>query len=376
MTQGTLGFGCMRLPVRNGVYDDIDLELFERMVDLFLERGFTYFDTSYVYHNGASETALRKGLIERHPRDSFTVATKLPTWLVDSEKAPKKYFDEQRAKLGVDYIDYYLLHTLRVGLYDNAMVPHHVFETMQAEKEAGRIRNLGFSFHDDPATLDRILTDHPEVDFVQIILNYYDWNSLWINSRECYETIREHGKKVVVMEPVKGGLLADPPAPKALAKMRAMHPDWSPASWAIRFAAGLDSVFVVLSGMTTYEQVEDNTAFMQQMKPLTDEERALCFECAREIRESGPVGTADFSRFAGLGDRGDLAAGMADAYNSSIIQSSKGLFAAEQNYYRNQLVHAGLPERPWLPDAMKDAEGNDVTELMKTAEDWLLGHLI
>jgi predicted aldo/keto reductase-like oxidoreductase len=374
MAKGKLGFGCMRLPTTDGTQPNIDYAQFEKMVDLFLERGFTYFDTSYVYHAQNSEPALGKELVARHPRDTYTIATKLPTFNVHSEDDPLKFFNEQLGRLGTDYVDFYLLHTLRQNIYFDQMQPNHVFETMLKQREAGRIKHLGFSFHDSPELLDRILTDHPEVEFVQIIINYFDWDSRWINSRECYETIRKNGKNVVIMEPIKGGFLVDPPAPNAIAKMREMHPDWSIPSWALRFANSLDGVIAVLSGMSTLQQMDENTTFMQDVEPLTDEERELCLEAGREARANGPLGTADFDRFVS-GERGELVAGMLDAYNAAILQGDK--FPAEQNYYRNHLIRLGLPaDKSWIDGTVTDRDGNDITDQVKKAESWLLDHLL
>lgn len=206
-----LGFGFMRLPMTDK--DDpksIDKEMLKKMVDIFLERGFTYFDTAYMYHDHASEAALREVLTERHPRGAFTVATKLPLMFLEIEGDQERIFDEQLEKCGVGYFDYYLLHNVNVHTYEK-MKEFDSFGFIAKMKERGLIKHIGFSYHDDAELLDRVLTEHPEAEFVQLQLNYLDWDNESIQSRRCYETARRHGKPVVVMEPVKGGALAEVP---------------------------------------------------------------------------------------------------------------------------------------------------------------------
>ena len=284
-----LGFGCMRLPLLDPEKrDSVDMEKFCRMVDTFLERGFTYFDTAYVYHDYQSENIVRRALVERHPRDSFTLATKLPLWDMKEDGDKERLFAEQLEKCGVDYFDYYLIHNLGEEHYKVA-TRFDCFGFVSRMKAEGKVRKMGFSFHDKAEVLDRILTDHPEVDFVQLQINYLDWEDEKIQSRLCYETARRHGKPVVVMEPVKGGKLADlSPAAEGLLKSRA--PEASLPSWAIRFAAGLEGVMVVLSGMSDQQQLEDNTGYMAQFRPLDGEERALLERAADILRGEDAIG--------------------------------------------------------------------------------------
>jgi len=229
-----LGFGMMRLPVLSGP-TDFDYPHLERMVDAFLDAGFTYFDTSYVYHNGKSEEATRKALIERHPRESFTVATKFPTFMLIPEEKIDGVFESQLRNLGVDYIDYYLLHNIQTVYYDGydglggIVKTTHLFDHAKRWKEEGKIRHLGISFHSSARLLDRVLTEHPEIEFVQIALNPIDWDSELVQAGLCYDVIRRHGRKVVIMEAVKGGGLARLPA-EAESLLKAAHPDWSIAS--------------------------------------------------------------------------------------------------------------------------------------------------
>ena len=267
-----LGFGLMRLPVTDpGDQGSIDIPMLEQMVDTFLDRGFTYFDTAYMYHSGKSETAIREALVKRHPRDSYTLTTKLPTMYLKEEGDNERFFNEQLEKCGVEYFDYYLLHNLGEENYKLAQ-RFNSFQFVQEQKEAGRVKNFGFSFHGSAKLLDEILTAHPEVDFVQLQINYLDWDSDNIQSGLCHQVAVKHGKKIIVMEPVKGGVLASIPE-SAERLLREADPGMSPASWAVRFAASCENVVMVLSGMSSMEQLLDNTGYMGDFKPLTDGER-------------------------------------------------------------------------------------------------------
>ena len=279
-----LGMGMMRLPLTDPQDPkSIDLEQVCQMVDAFLERGFTYFDTAYMYHNYQSEIAAREALVKRHPRDSFLLTSKLPTMFLKEEGDQERIFAEQLEKCGVDYFDYYLIHNLNVKNYETAK-RFDSFGYVAGLKKAGKVRHFGFSFHDTAEVLDGILTDHPEVDFVQIQLNYLDWEDEGIQSRKCWEVCVKHGKPIIVMEPVKGGTLA-----KVSDRVREMffeaHADWSVPSWAIRFAAGCDNVFMVLSGMSNMEQLQDNMSYMESFEPLTAEDRALLPRAVKMIFE-------------------------------------------------------------------------------------------
>lgn len=266
---GKLGFGLMRLP-RRGVR--IDVDEYSAMVDAFLDAGFTYFDTAPLYPG--SEAATRKALVKRYPRDSYTIATKLNAFLMaHSEKGARKQIDASIAKLGCGYIDYYLLHSIMSGnykMYDR----YHCWEYGSELKRQGKIRYFGFSYHSDPKLLDKLLTEHPDVDFVQLQLNYADWERKNVTSRENYEVARAHGKSIVVMEPLKGGGLANPTA-DVRAVFDQANPGASYASWGIRFAASLDGVITVLSGMSSLEQMKDNLSYMRDFKPLDEKEMAV-----------------------------------------------------------------------------------------------------
>ena len=269
-----LGFGLMRLPrIDKKDPSSIDVETMSQMVDEFIENGFTYFDTAWMYCGFNSERATKTALISRHPRDTFTLATKFHAAYAKEPSDVERIFNEQLEKTGAGFFDYYLLHDLSRENYEKCTALG-AFETIGAKKEAGLIRTLGCSFHDTPEMLDKVLTEHPELEFVQLQINYLDWDSPAIRARECYETARRHGKAVIVMEPVKGGTLAKLPE-EAESKMKALHPDWSVASWAIRFCAGLEGVMVVLSGMSNLEQMRDNISYMKDFVPLGEEEQKL-----------------------------------------------------------------------------------------------------
>lgn len=285
MEQKKLGFGCMRLPLLDkNDQTKIDTEQFNKMIDIFLERGFTYFDTAYMYHDFKSESALKEALVKRYPRDSFTIATKLPTMFLEKPEDMERIFKEQLDKIGVEYFDYYLLHSLGVSHYEIAK-KMDAFSFIRKKKEEGKIIRTGFSFHDKADLLDEILTAHPEVDFVQLQINYMDWDNESIQSRKCYEVAVKHGKPVIVMEPVKGGTLAEVPE-EAEKLFQSYHPDMSVASWAVRFAASQKNVMMVLSGMSSVEQLLDNTGYMQEFKPFIQEETDIVNHVIRIINEA------------------------------------------------------------------------------------------
>ena len=277
-----LGFGFMRLPLTDPNNDAaVDIEQVKDMVDLFMEKGFTYFDTAWMYQGFKSENVIKETLVDRYPRESFTLATKLHAGFFNSEEERENVFNTQLEKCGVDYFDYYLLH----GIEESMVEKHEQFKSFDwllEKKAAGLVRHVGFSYHDTPELLDRILTDHPEMEFVQLQVNYLDWESQWIQSRGVYEVAEKHGKPVIVMEPVKGGTLARI-VPEAEEVFKDYDPAMSVPSWAIRFVASLPNVMVVLSGMSSLAQMEDNLSYMDDFRPLTEDEKAMCFRVAEII---------------------------------------------------------------------------------------------
>lgn len=279
-----LGFGLMRLPTTG--HDDkrvVDEAEVLKMMRTFIEGGFTYFDTAYMYHRYQSENIVGRTLVKNFPRDSYTLADKLPTMYLKKPEDMERIFAEQLEKCQVEYFDYYMLHDLNSSNYDQTVVPFKAFEYISKLKEEGKVREIGFSFHDGEELLERILTDHPEIDFVQLQINYLDWEDAGIQSRRCYECATRHGKKVIVMEPVKGGTLAT--VPEAAERIFKDHaPEASVASWAIKYAASLPNVFMVLSGMSDMEQLLDNMGYMKDFEPLTEDEYSVVDKALKVIK--------------------------------------------------------------------------------------------
>ena len=375
-----LGFGMMRLPVLNGNPTDFDYDQLNQMVDAFLEAGCTYFDTSYIYHEGKSEEATRKALVERHPRNSFTVATKFPTFLMFPEEKVEEVFQSQLDNLGVECIDYYLLHNIQTINYDGfdgtggVAKKTHLFEHAKKWKEDGKIAHLGISFHSSAKLLDRVLAEHPEIEFVQISVNPIDWDSELVQGRDCYDVIRKHGRKVVIMEAVKGGGLAKLPD-EAEALLRSVHPDWSIASWSVRFCMEKEDVIAVLSGMSTLEQVIDNTRTSDEAVPLTDEEREALEEAMRIYRESAPIPQSQIEQYQGLEYHGVPVTAILQAYSICQIQPDPG-FSDDNNYLKNAFAEAEHVDfREGLsPQTVIAPDGTDITAKVEEAVAWLTAH--
>lgn len=275
-----LGFGLMRLPKLEG--DVIDVEQTKQMVDLFMGAGFTYFDTAWAY--AGSEDAIRQALVERYPRESFQLATKNAAWInCKTKEEAMAQFDTSLKQTGAGYFDFYLLHNLgetRTKCFDD----FDMWNWVQEKKAQGLIKHVGFSFHSTPEELEEILNAHPEMEFVQLQINYADWENPAIQSRGCYEVARKHGKPVIIMEPVKGGMLATPP--ESVEKiMKEAEPDASAASWAVRFAASLEGIITVLSGMSSVEQMQDNLSYMKTFDGLSDKERETLAKVQEELKK-------------------------------------------------------------------------------------------
>lgn len=278
-----LGFGLMRLPENDG---QIDLDRVCQMADAYLAAGLNYFDTAYVYHGGNSERIVKEALAKRHPRDSFMVATKLPAWCMKEEADRDRIFNEQLERCGLDYFDFYLLHSVEDGGNGDTYDRLNCWDWANQKKVEGKIRHFGFSFHGSPEYLEKTLDAHPEVEFVQIQLNYADWENPVVRSGQLYEILYRRGIPMIIMEPVKGGTLAKLP-PELEAKFRAVRPDSSIASWALRFVASLPGVMTILSGMSTPEQMADNLNTFTSFEPLSNAEKAVVEE-VRKIMMNVP----------------------------------------------------------------------------------------
>ena len=280
-----LGFGLMRLPkLEDG---SIDIAQTSEMVDLFLEAGGTYFDTAIAYPG--SEEAIRKALVERYPRERYTLANKINVFEqhCHDEESAKQEFYTSLERTGAGYFDYYLLHALQRGNIDK-YDEYHLWDFVKELKEKGLIRHYGFSFHADPEFLDQLLTKHPDVEFVQLQLNYADWENPGVASRANYEVCRKHGKPVVVMETIKGGILADPiPAVKAIFDRE--NNGLSYSSWAVRFVASQENILAALSGMSSLEQMKDNLSYMREFKPFDEHEKEVIAEVMKAIENDKSI---------------------------------------------------------------------------------------
>ena len=368
-----LGFGLMRLPLTDPNDDgSIDLELLKQMVDSFLEQGFTYFDTAWMYCGGKSEEAAGEALIKRHPRESFTLTTKLPAYLLKTEEDREKVFQEQLRRTGAGYFDYYWLHDVNshsIRTFDRLKC----WDFVREKKEQGLVRHIGFSFHDGPELLEQVLNEHPEFEYVQLQLNYLDWDSLGVQSHACYDVATRHGKPVIVMEPVKGGTLARVPE-KLEALFKAREPEMSVPSWAIRFAASQENVMMVLSGMSNMEQLLDNTGYMKDFRPLNEEEMALMHQAADILNEKIAIPCTGCSYCTVSCPRRIPIPKYFSLYNADMQESEDKDWTPQGSYYDNLTLRFGkasscircgrceamcpqhLPIRRYLQDVAKHFE--------------------
>ena len=321
-----LGFGLMRLPQKDG---KIDIVQVKQMVDRFLAEGFTYFDTAWAY--AGSEDAIRQALVERYTRDRFLLATKNAAWIdCKCREDAIKQFDISLRQTGAGYFDFYLLHNLgesRTHFFDD----FDLWNWIQEKKRQGLIRHAGFSFHSTPEELDALLTAHPEMEFVQLQINYADWDNPAIQSRRCYEVARKHGKPVIVMEPVKGGMLATPPAPVEQI-LKASDPQASNASWAIRFAADLDGVVTVLSGMSSLEQMEDNLACMKRFSGLTTVQKQTIVQAQEALAEIPLIPCTNCNYCAKVCPKNIGISGSFTAMNYLTLYSSREMAVNQENW--------------------------------------------
>lgn len=281
-----LGFGLMRLPEKEGV---IDIERVKTMVDKYMKSGMNYFDTAYIYHGGKSETAAREALVKHYPRESFMIATKLPAWEIKQESDIERIFSEQCERAGVEYFDFYLLHSIEDGSNYDTYEKYDCFNWGLKKKEEGRIKHFGFSFHGSPELLEQVLDKHPEMEFVQIQLNYLDRTNPVVRSQKLYDILHKRNIPMIIMEPVRGGMLANM-APDIEAKFKSARPNDSVASWALRYVASLEGVMTVLSGMSTEEQMDDNIKTFTKFEPITADEMKIIDEVTDEILRIPQIG--------------------------------------------------------------------------------------
>ena len=333
------GVGCMRLPLlKADQQDSFDVEKINTLFDAFLEKGFRYFDTAYTYHGYHAEEAVRKALVERHPRDSFELATKLPLRDFKDAEDMERIFEEQLTHCGVEYFDCYLLHNMGTNVYEKCK-KYDAFGFVARKKAEGKIRNVGISFHDMPELFDEILSQYGDLlDFVRLQINYVDWEQPNVQSRRCLEIARKYGKPVTVMEPCKGGTLVNLPE-EAEALLKARQPETSNASWAMRFAASQEGVTRVLSGMNTLEQVENNTAVFQNFHPVTEEELEVIWKVTEIIEKNTPIPCTGCA-YCTHGCPKDIAIPQYFALYNSISRTT-GSFSSHAVYYNNTALKHG-----------------------------------
>lgn len=332
-TDKRFGFGLMRLPLTDPNDEgSIDIEQMKQMVDMFIANGFTYFDTAYMYCKFKSESAVKEALTSRYPRDSYTLTTKLHANYIKTKDDPDKIFNEQLEKTGVDFFDYYLIHNIGRDHYKK-FTELDCFDWLKAKKEAGLVKHIGFSFHDSADVLDKVLSEHPEMEFVQIQLNYLDWDSLSIQSAKCLEVCRKYNKPVFVMEPLKGGVLVKNVPEKAKEIFRSVRPDMSIPSWGYRFAASQDGVRLVLSGMSSLEQMEENISFMKDFEPLSENEEAAVKEAVDIINDSIAVPCTGCSYCTPGCPKNIPIPKYFSLYNAEMLELEEKTWTAQQHFY-------------------------------------------
>ncbi len=371
MKNGHLGFGLMRLPVNNGETTDIDFNQVCQMFDTFIDNGFHYFDTSFVYHNGASENIVKRALVDRYDRSKYTLATKFPTFGYQTEDEIEPIFQQQLEKCGVDYFDYYLLHNVKTILYPHAEETH-LFKHAVKWKEEGKIKHLGISFHDSAEVLEQILKEHPEIEFVQIVVNYLDWDSGFIQAKMCYELLCQYGKDVIIMEPVKGGMLASLPK-EANDLLKAYNQNASPVSYALRYCAELPNVIAVLSGMSTLQQVQDNILYMKDFKPLTEEEHELIDSVIEVLKSNWKYQSDKWDEIDQVCPVDIPISSIIEAYNNCLLQPNP-YFSAELNYYKNFAIHHTPASKCIHCGKCNQVSSLDVENALKEAANFLLEH--
>ncbi len=364
-----MGFGMMRLPLTDkDDFKSVDQEQINKMVDTFMEAGFNYFDTAYPYHDGVSEVAFRKAVVERYPRDSFVVADKLPLFLITKYEELEPIFTEQLERTGLEYFDYYLLHNVS-GFSEAGFVGVNSFEFALKKKEEGKIKHLGFSTHANAEYIENIIKQHPELEFIQLQINYLDWENEGVESRKCYEVAKKYDLPIIIMEPLKGGFLVD--VPDEAAKMMEDFSGEKPISWALRYVASLDGVFMVLSGASTIEQMEENIKIMDDFKSITSEEKEIISDVVDIINSQITVSCTKCNYCVNSCPQHINIPKLFDLYNNQKIENNVG-FTAVGNAYVNyskiegnglasDCIACGLcvkecPQHINIPEVMKDVK--------------------
>lgn len=382
MEEQKFGFGCMRMPVLDKAdQTSFDYKTIEQLFDKFIEQGFHYFDTAYTYHGYQAEKAVKKALVDRHPRDSFELATKMPLRDFKDDKDLEKIFNEQLENCGVDYFDYYLLHNMGHNVYEKCK-KYDAFDFVNKKKEEGKIKHVGMSFHDMPEMLNEILSLYGDkLDFVQLQINYVDWEQPNVQSRKCLEVANKYNKPVIVMEPCKGGTLVNVPK-EAEDIMKKFNPEASVASWALRYAASQKGVFRVLSGMNSIEQVIDNTDTFSEFTPLSEEENKIIEEVTKIINSKTAI-SCTACEYCTHDCPKNIAIPQYFALYNSIMRTS-GSFSSQMVYYNNivqnnygkasECIKCGkceqacpqhLPIRKYLEDVVEKFEKNSIVPTRK-----------
>lgn len=334
-----LGFGAMRLPLLDeNNPETIDQKQLEQMIDYYMQHGYNYFDTAYPYHNGQSEKALKKALVERYPRESYILANKMPLFFLTEEKQLEQYFQEQLKRCGVEYFDYYLLHNVSQWT-KNAFENIPSFQFLKQKKQEGKIKHIAISYHDNSTMLDEILTQHPEIEMVQLQINYLDWNNTTIESQKCYQTAKKHKTPIVIMEPIKGGLLTQIP-PQAQKELQKHHPQLSPAAWALRFTTSLDNVITVLSGMSNIQQLKENINTIETTTKLNTEEYQTLEKVVKIINQNPTIPCTACNYCLDTCPNQILIPKYFELYNAEKQGESQG-FSTHQVYYRTYALKNG-----------------------------------
>lgn len=371
-----LGLGMMRLPLLDeNDFKSIDYEQVNKMVDSYMESGFNFFDTAYVYHEGVGEEAFRKSVVERYPRDSFMLSTKLPLFVITKESQLEPLFVEQLKNCGVDYFDYYLLHNVS-GYTETAWKNVDLYSFIQRKKEEGYIKHIGLSTHGDAEFLEGILVEHPEIEFVLLQINYIDWEDEAIESKKCWEVARKYNKEIMIMEPYKGGFLADVPK-EAKIIMKDYNPDKSVISWAMRFVANLEDIKVIFTGASNLEQLENNISEIKNADPLNDEELEILKEVSEIINSNITVDCTKCRYCIDACPKEIDIAKIFDLYNKDKLLGNEGWSQAGNAYLNySKLPDVGIasdcvecemcveecPQQIDIPEVLKDVAKTFETE--------------